>query len=364
MHRSRSRTTAVRAAVVGATAVLTSAALAVGPAVAAPHLSRPLVTHLAGPLQLDVSPQGRVFVSQSFAGLLSRIQNGKARTVVGEPGIEIAGVAVRRRTIAYTTTTSDDNGALVSARLRVLDRDSGRTTTLANLKRYEARHNPDAHRRYGILGLDESCASQLPPDAGLLPYEGIVESHPYAVAKAPAGGWYVADAAGNDVVRVGPRGHIRTVWVGRPQRTEVTAAAAEALKLPACVAGATYVAEPVPTDVEVSRSGRLFVSLLPGGPESPDLGARGSVVSIDPATGRSHVKASGFLGATNVALGGHHRIYVTELFGNKVSVIRPNGHVRTVVDLPSPAAVETHRRKMYVAYDVFGPKAAVAQVLR
>ena len=46
--------------------------------------------------------------------------------------------------------------------------------------------------------------------------------------------------------------------------------------------------------------------------------------------------AGGFLGATNVAVGGNGRIYVAEMFGNKVSLLR-RGVVSKVAELPNPA---------------------------
>jgi hypothetical protein len=160
------------------------------------------------------------------------------------------------------------------------------------------------------------------------PYPGLVDSHPYAVAKAPKGGWYVADAAGNDILRVSREGRIRVVHVARPQRMKVTQAMATALDLDDCVVGESHAFEGVPTDVEVARSGRLIVSLLPGGPEEPSMGARGSVVRIHPGTGKSRTVANGILGATNVALAPRGRIFVTELFGNKISVVR-KGRMRS-----------------------------------
>ncbi len=57
---------------------------------------------------------------------------------------------------------------------------------------------------------------------------------------------------------------------------KVTKESAAALELPDCVVGVTYAFEPVPTDVEVGKDGYLYVTTLPGGPESPALGARGS----------------------------------------------------------------------------------------
>jgi hypothetical protein len=143
------------------------------------------------------------------------------------------------------------------------------------------------------------------------------------------------------------------VEVFSPVRSRVTADAASANGLPACTVGAVFAAEPVPTDVEVRRFGHLVVSLLPGGPEDDSLGARGRVMLVHPHHGRTRLLARGILGATNVAVGRGGRVYVTELFGNRVSVIR-DGHARTVARLHEPAAIEYGRSRLYVSIDVFG----------
>jgi len=339
---------------------------------AAFELEPPLVSGLAGPLQLAVrapaappapgSPRradGLVFVAQQFSGVVSRVRpNGTLRDLVKQRG-GVGGVAVRDGRVAFTFTKPATPGKTGLAQLRVRTR-SGSIRTVAHLAAFEAKANPDRHRTYGFVDLAPDCASQLPE--GMLspqPYSGEVYANPYALANAPGGGWYVADAGGNDILKVSPRGAIKVVYVARPQRAVVTAEAAEALGLPECAVGATYAFEPVPTDVEVGRRGRLFVSLLPGGPESGALGARGRVVKIWPRTRKSVSVASGFLGAANLALGPRHRIYVAELFANRISAVRVNDNVGVVegtIEAPAPAAVEYRDEYLYVGYDVFNEK--------
>ena len=82
----------------------------------------------------------------------------------------------------------------------------------------------------------------------------------------------------------------------------VSAEAAAANQLPDCVVGSTFIAEPVPTDVEIAGDGSLYVSTLPGGPEDPSLGARGSVYKVNPFTGRTTQIATGLAGAMNLAI--------------------------------------------------------------
>ena len=67
------------------------------------------------------------------------------------------------------------------------------------------------------------------------PYNGVIDSNPYAVANGHHGGYYVADAAGNDILKVKRwRWHsrIRTVAVLPPIPQEVTAEVAAEFGLP------------------------------------------------------------------------------------------------------------------------------------
>jgi hypothetical protein len=104
----------------------------------------------------------------------------------------------------------------------------------------------------------------------------------------------------------------------------------------------------VPTDVEVWSSGQLVVSLLPGGPEDPSLGARGSVYRVTTASGHSTRLATGFLGATNVAIGPGRRIYVAELFSGQISYIS-HGRPVPYLALPGALAVEAGGGHLYAS---------------
>jgi len=102
----------------------------------------------------------------------------------------------------------------------------------------------------------------------------------------------------------------------------------------------------------VKPTGALIVSLLPGGPEDASLGARGAVIRLA-GDGEFANLAQGFLGATNVALAPGGRIYVAELFGNRISLLR-NGVITPVADVPSPAGLEYADGMLYASIDVFG----------
>lgn len=357
MTRTRPILRATAAASALALVALAAPAAEARPGRHTPTVSDPLASGLIGPLQLDVA-RGTIFVSQVFAGQISKVNADGSTTTLVEDAV--SGLAVGKRGIAYTTNVDPQDPAAppvfaAEVKFRAWD---GTTTSIADLQAFEETRNPDAGNTYGFVGLSDECAAQIPAEIApfVLPYQGQIDTNPYAMAKAPGGGWYVADAGANALLKVKPSGKVSVVTVFKPQPTVMTAEGAAANGLPECTVGKTFRAEPVPTDVEVARSGHAFVSLLPGGPEDPSLGARGSVVRVQVgghAAGKQKVIATGLLGATNLALGPGRSIYVTELFNNRVSSVR-QGKVHPLVDLPMPGAIESAGGKLVVSTDVFG----------
>ena len=340
------------------TALFATATLALPAEASAAHVPDVIGAGFAGPLQIDLGAKNQIYVAQAFAGVITKLRpNGSTKDIVTEPG-EVAGVASRGYTVTYTFSGGDESSPISLLKQR---RPDGTIRTIADLGAFEAKHNPDASQEYGFRHLSADCAAQVPAEIGGEPYDGIVESHPYAVANAPDGGWYVADAAGNDVLHVAPNGDVDVFGVLRPRKYVVTAQAAEALGLPDCTIGEVYAFEAVPTDVEVKDTGALIVSMLPGGPEPPlgaVLGARGAVIRLA-GDGEFANLAEGFFGATNVALRPGGKIYVTELFGGQVSLLQ-NGVVTPVRVLPEPAAIEFGRGKLFASTDVFGAGSIVS----
>jgi len=341
------RSSALLAAAVSASALALPAANAA-----------PLAEGLVGPLQIDVSGDS-VYVSQSFIGTITRIDaDGSRHDVVHEefaPGEfgDVAGVlAAEDGSVAYTTTIFREDHLAQLKRVAP----GGDPEVVADLWEHEKTTNPDGRKSYGFQGLSEECAAQVPEEmGGGDAYRGILDAHPYALAEAPGGGWYVADAGANAVFEVSPDGDVSTVYVGRPQPVRVTAEIAGGMGLPECTVGHDYNFESVPTDVEVSGNGRLFISLLPGGPEGPELGARGKVVRFNPETKGDRTILTRLAGGTNVALAPNRRIFATETFGGQIiKANRRTGEVLRTYKMKLPAAVEYADGKVYVTKTVFG----------
>lgn len=283
-----------------------------------------------------------LYVADGGTRTVSRVRHdGTLATVAtfASPAGDVAGLAVSKdgRTLAWTST----DHALGESWLNITR--LGGKTTKVSLSAYEKSANPDGKVNYGIKNPTQ-CQIDALKNFGGATYTGIKDSHPYAVTQWGSS-WIVADAGGNDLLKVDSKGHVSTLAVLPPQPAKVTAAMSADLGAPSCVVGATYRFEPVPTDVEVGPDGRLYVTTLPGGSEGPSAGARGSVYRVNASTGASTRIATGFAGATNLALAGR-KIYVAELFGGRISTVS-DGKPKPYVTLPGALSVEFSDGHLY-----------------
>jgi hypothetical protein len=342
---------------VAAAAAVAIAGTAFGaPAVADDPSPKPLVSvldrGLLTPLSLAVSDDGTVYYSENFKGTLLRKRPGKAPKTIyqASEGTEVGAVSVSDRGLRFATTffpeeqpperafakgepfaapaKAADGGP--SAALMGIGR-TGKVRKLADLWAFEKNRNPDGDVVYGLRGLPQDCEV----DEDFQPYNGIVESHPYATTQVGRR-TFIADAAGNDIVKYGRSGRLSTVAVLPAQPVTVTEEMAGMFGFPECAVGLKYYFEPVPTDVEKGPDGKLYVTTLPGGPEDPSLGARASVYRIDPKTAKTKKVASGLLSATGLAVGGNGTLFVSELFNGRIAKVKagstqPTTFLKTVL---------------------------------
>lgn len=313
------------------------------------------------PFGLAVNHQG-LYVADGFLGTVGRLNpQGGTTPVAMVPEVSGVDLSPDGRSMATVSGGGFGGPALVTITTQ------GQPDVVVNLSDYEAANNPDGAVEYGWIPSDNMCAAAV--FGGLLggdpTYTGIVDTHPYAVAWLGGGAWAVADAGMNAVLRIEANGDVSVTALLPPQTTLITADMAAAVGAPDCIVGETFRFEPVPTDVEVAAKGQLLVSSLPGGPETPDFGARGSVYSVNPASGDTALVADGFFGAVDLAVAPDGTLYVAELFGAGVTAIK--GADRwTAYEAVQALAVEVQGGSLYVGTlaDIFGGSGAPGSVVR
>jgi hypothetical protein len=313
-----------------------------------------LASNLVTPLTAAVKANGTAYISANFAGMLVKKKPGKApRPVFRAPkGVEVGGVSVGGGLVTFTLTRG---GGMTAEHSTVMHMNkAGHVSKFADTGRFERVRNPDSDVTYGFRNLSKKCGAKLPPD---IPgkngkYHGIVDTHPYGTTTSH-GRTYVADAAGNDILRIGREGHISLVTVLPAVPFTVTKARAKANHLPACTVGHKYWFEAVPTDVEVGPDGQLFVSTLTGGPEDNSFGPKSRVYTVDPSDGTTTMVADGLAGAVGLAVTGTGDVFVSQLFGGKISRIRDGSSTpETFRKAVQPAAVELVGGHVYATTNV------------
>jgi hypothetical protein len=274
-------------------AIATAAAVAaVPPATAAGGGSSvPVVTKgLDGPYGLQRAPGHRgLVVAEGDTGEVTRVfMNGRQRTILtGATGV--AGVAASHSRVFAVTGGGDETGPggggkYAPAKVVRMDYRGGHVKVIADLMRYELRHNPDGQVQF----VDGNPVDAL--------------SNPFAMTWSRHG-LFVADGGANDVLRINPRtGHVSTFFVP-PTVKDV-----KACKSPDAQANpGTKGCDPVPTGVQV-KGGCLYVSTL--GAEAPRAGR---IYKLDVRTGKVQRVWKGFTAPTGVAVRKDGTIYFSEV---------------------------------------------------
>lgn len=271
----------------------TSAAVAaVPPATAAGGSSTVSVVaeHLDGPYGLQRTPGHRGFVvAEGDTGKVTRVfLDGRKRTILsGATGV--AGVAASASRIFAVTGGGDETGPggagkYAPAKVVRMDYRGGHVKVIADLMRYELRHNPDGQVQF---------VDGKPVDA---------LSNPFAMTWSRYG-LLVADGGANDVLRVDPRtGHVSTFFVPPTVKDVKVCQSPDAQANPG-----TKGCDPVPTGVQV-RGRSVYVSTLGG--EAPGAGR---VYKLDARSGKVQHVWKGFTAPTGIAVRKDGTIYLSEV---------------------------------------------------
>lgn len=254
-HRSR-------AALVSAVVLSTAAATAVAPATSQAASSKAgrgvvVTSGLADPFGLAVARAHRGLVVAENGGKVTRVfMDGRKRTILRNvPGV--AAVAASPRRVFAVMGEGAENRFGQSRLVRMTYNGKGKKV-IANLRRYELRHNPDGQPLFN--------------DAGQ-PYDAI--SNPFAMTWSRHG-LFVADGGANDILKVNPRtGRISTFFVPPTIKNEAGCKGPDANANPG-VKGC----DPVPTGVQVV-GGSLWVSTL-----GAEVRNAGRIYKLNVRTGR------------------------------------------------------------------------------
>jgi hypothetical protein len=176
------------------------------------------------------------------------------------------------------------------------------TTSIANLVAFEANHNPDG---------------------------GLIDADPYSVqALGMGGGVLVADAAGNDLLKVNVKtGGVQVVATFPAQMLPLPGPPPASGQAPPKIP-----AEAVPTSVTVGPDGAWYVAELKGFPFTPGTsriwrikpGARNAHCTVH-STGPCTLYANGFTSVVSIDFGPDGALYVSEIAKNGLLAAESGG---------------------------------------
>lgn len=207
------------------------------------------------------------------------------------------------------------------------------------------------------------------------------ESNPNGAALLRDGSLLVVDAAGNDLLRVSPKGEIKTVARFKPEAVTVPADIPDGPK-----AGTVIPAESVPTAVSVGPDGAYYVSELKGFPFAPETSrvwriAPGVTGAVCDPTSTATVESGaacasfqgGFTSIIDLAWGRNDALYVLEIARQGVGVLESggdptgalfevrDGHASELVPgalvAPGGIAIDKRNRLSVTTGTILGPEA-------
>jgi hypothetical protein len=259
---------------------------------------RVIADGLEGPFGLGAGAS-RLYVAESGDGQITRINPVTGRKRVVARGLPSpAAVDKVGRSLAIVTGGAEDPSTKGDASLFVKWPD-GRRRKLADLEKYELRHNPDGQ-------------TQFDPETGE-PLDAL--SNPFAVLGRRGPGFvFVADAGANAVLSVTRSGKVSTFFV--PPLVTTGACKDAPNNHPSDPKGC----DPVPTGLAYGPGNRLYVSTL-----SAEAEGEGRVYVLNGRTGKVLDVIKGFTAPTGVAVSPNGTVYVSELLHNAPADPPPPG---------------------------------------
>jgi len=342
-----------------ATATALAVPLTAGVASAAPATPTPtvVVSGLNNPRQLSIGQYGVMLIAEAGkGGTLASIADPEG----GTQGIGLTGSVSEVWEPRFTSNSKPKRivkGLLSAAGADgsgAVGPDGVSAWKLENIAIQETAFPPDALATVPakaaatngqLLTMSQWHPRQLAPLADLAGYEATVNPDgqeinpdPYAVLRV-GDHWLVADAGGNDVLKIDKRGHIST-WHVFDNIVNATCLDPSLQQPPPSKPGCQY----VPTSLAMDKHGNIYVGglggLVPG---------QGSVTELSPDGQTVLANWTGFTGVTGVAVSGRGDVYVSQLFAPEANPINPaiqgvltkisHTGTQTSVDVPFPAGV-------------------------
>ena len=283
------------AAAVLATAMAGMGTVAVVPSATADGAARPpvkvITSGLDGPFGLQASRLGYL-VAEGDSGQVTGVLRDGSKHVLLDGAAGVAGVAGGPRHFYAVLGGGSEAGPPPAGDYKPTSvlrstYTGHHVTVLANLMRYELRHNPDGQRQFNKKGVPFNDALSNPFSMNLSRY-----------------GLLVAEGGANDVLRIDPRtGRVSTFFV--PPTVKDVAAC---LQPGAQSNPGTVGCDSVPTGIAVARHS-VYVSTLGGG-----VPGAGRVYRLNPWTGKVLHVWKGFTGPTGIAVSCTGTIYLSEVF--------------------------------------------------
>lgn len=328
-----------RATLVSLVALGTAAALAAAPSTSTAATSAGdgisvVATGLDGPFGLQKALDHRGFVvAESASGEVTRVfKSGRTRAILdGVPGV--AGVAASPTKVFAVIGGPGPDGSVPGgeygpARVLRMNYDGSNVKVIANLLRYELKHNPDGQ----VQLVDGQPVDAL--------------SNPFAMTWSRFG-LFVADGGANDVLRIDPRtGRVSTFFVPPNIMGPTACKAPDANANPGAKG-----CDPVPTGVQVVGDS-VYVSTL-----GAEVRGAGRVYKLDARTGAVQRVWKKLTAPTGVAVRRDGTIYVSQvLHGGETTppaelgqVVRIRDGRRTKAQVTMPTGLVLKSGRLYAS---------------
>jgi hypothetical protein len=251
-----------------------------------------IAKNLDGPWGLQALGRHGFLTAENASGQVTRVGWGGRQHTIIRNVAGVAGVAAGRHHVFGVLGGPDETGQAPPSRFSTSSvfRSGWRghhVKKIADLLKYELRHNPDGQKQFDKNGK---------------PFDSV--SNPFSMNLSKYG-LLVADGGANDVLRVNPRtGHVSTFFV--PKTTTDTP---ECRKPDANANPGVKGCDPVPTGIAVAR-GSVYVSTL--GALAPGAGR---VYKLNPWSGRVQRVWKGLTAPTGVAVASNGTIYTSHVEG-------------------------------------------------